>query len=260
MGIRASLLIALGVSACAMATPDPPEMVRAEADAAYASGDLVSAVSLLPRVIQHQPSDSASYAALADTYRRGGWTIEGREWFRAAVAKPRADQPELRYYLAFFSGYTGQPDSAEYWLAQARSVRPPTYSEAITLADVLAGYGRYERAIELLRGAAAMRPPQHVARERLVAVLTRAGRLDDAKANADTLGIDFPDRASSLGTRAHLAFRTGDLTGSEELTFKWLAAAPNNAEALWNLMRIAMQRGQWARSDSLLSTIVATGH
>ncbi|MGH7729646.1 MAG: tetratricopeptide repeat protein [Candidatus Eiseniibacteriota bacterium] len=263
LGVSFTTLAALGAAAGCRATAagslDVAEL-RAGALEASRTGDYITAVKLLRQALVVSPGDSLSYAYLADAFRRAGWTEEGYRVFRAAVAARGPQPPELRYYLAFFTAYSGHRDSAEQWLSEARAARPPSYAEAVTLSDVLLLHRRIDEALQLIEDAAARFPHRPEARVRLVTTLARLGRSAQATGEADRLVRDFPHDASALAVAAQLRYVVGDLDGAETYTHRWLALTPQDAEARWNLVRIALQRGQWTRADAHLTAVVETGH
>lgn len=252
---------ALGVAACGFSGRPPVQLseVRKEARASYMAGDFIAASRLFREAVAADPGDSLSYGYLADTFRRAGWANEGYRFFRDAGDRKEPRAPELRYYLAFFAAYTGQIDSAAFWLAEARRTRPPSYPEAVALSDILLLHRRIDVALELLEDAARRFPDRAEARIRLVTTLGYLGRHAEARAKAEELVRDFPKDPGALATMAQLRYMTGDLPAAQEFTRRWLIFDPQDAEARWNLARIALRRGEWTQADSLLRGVLETG-
>jgi len=248
-----SLTVALALmlaAACRAGSADTGgERERAIAEAR--KGNPVTALRLLRDVVERDPADSVAYAEIADLYRRYGWSSEGYAFFRQRAERQNDQLPELRYYAAAFAAFTGRAEDAERWLGAARR-RPPTVTEALATAEALTTIGHDSTARVLLEGAARRNPESFEPRVRFAIALAEAGDSSSASRETDAALVLFPDEPRVVGAAAQLRFLLGDLDASEQLTHRWLLLATDNAEARWNLTRIALRRGDYSRADSLL--------
>lgn len=248
--LPALLALILG-AACRVGSADTGG-TRDRAVAEARRGNPVTALRMLRGVVERAPADSAAYAEIADLYRRYGWAGDGYEFFRLRAERQDDRLPELRYYAAAFAAFTGRGDEADRWLAAARARRPPTEAEALATAEALIAIGRESSARALLEGATRDHPERFEPRVRLAMALANAGDTVAASAEMNTALGRFPAEPRVIGAAAALRFLVGDLDGSEQLTHRWLALAPDDAEARWNLTRIALRRGEYDQADSLL--------
>lgn len=270
MGCRSAPLILLALlgSACGRSGPEAATAEDAfrTGEALYYAGDLLGALPYLRAAVELDPWDAESRSLLAYCYREGSWEAEGYGFFRRLAASlggqvhPLEPVAAIGYQVAAFAAYAGDSEVALAGLAEARKARPPTYREARLLSDALLVAGRPDTAIELLQRLVRRHESATLgARADLAQLLWRAGRDKEALAEAELLEREFPGEVAALAVAALARFARGELEASETLTKSWLAAAPGDPEALWNLTRIAVARGDQEAADLLLSTVVGSG-
>ena len=249
---RRTVVIALAFGAACRTGSADTGGDRDRAIAEARRGNPVVALRSLRLGGERNPADSVAYTELADLYRRFGWSSEGYDFFRKRADRQDGRLPELRYYAAAFAAFAGRGDDAERWLRAASVRRPPTEAEALATAEALAVIGHDSSARALLKGATRGYPERFEPAVRFAIALANAGDTTAASREMNAALRRFPNEPRVLGVAAELRFLVSDLDGSERLTHRWLTLSPNNAEARWNLTRIALRRGDYRQTDSLL--------
>ena len=132
-----------------------------------------------------------------------------------------------RSYLAI-----GKPALAVVSLKQAATDAGYDVPLLLRIAALQASSGAWEDADWSLQKAVKEAPKLLTARVKLVEAQISLGRLDKARAEAETIQRDFPDRAAGLGLLGEIALRQGDTMGAERYFRRALGQTPSDLGAL----------------------------
>ena len=234
--------------------PDHPWVKTLEGMIALRRGDGARAQSLLTRAAARMPDD------LQVLYALGFAHVSQRQFAFAeqAFAKIIALAPQmhgLRGMLADVLLQQQRPDEAREVL-QPLLDNPETATPALKrmTAELELAMGHPEQALALLREAVAEEHRDPRAWAILTDVWRRSGDFADARATLETALAQHPETASLWQLR--LAFEAEASDEAKAVLDRWLAATPDNTDALDAAMHLHEARGDAEAVDALAQRIV----
>ena len=254
--------------------PDSPPNENVDAYSAYMQGryyeeryaaeDFRKAIGFFEAAIAHDPHYALAYAALS----RSLWALgditgedvdEANRKARAAAEHALAENPNLAEGHSALSQILVSVDrdakAAEIEARRAVELAPESAEPKITLASILANFGRIDEAVELLQQAVRLEPLAAAAHFDLARLLTSLGRYDEA-AQAARKAIDLqPGGAGTWEMLAMVEAKRGDGEAA-------LKAAAQETDPDWRAYAVALgeqARGDAAAADAALEALIA-GH
>jgi serine/threonine-protein kinase len=230
----------------------------------YAADDFRKAIGFFEAAIAHDPHYALAYAALS----RSLWALgditgedvdEANRKARAAAEHALAENPNLAEGHSALSQLLVSVDrdakAAEVEARRAVELAPESAEPKITLASILANFGRLEEAVELLQQAVRLEPLAVAAHFDLARLLTSLGRYGEA-AQAARKAIDLqPGGAGTWEMLAMVEAKRGDGEAA-------LKAAAQETDPDWRAYAVALgeqARGDPAAADAALQALIA-GH
>ena len=207
------------------------------------------AITLYKRCIELDPNFAMAYARIGVIYNNQS-QIELAEQFsqKAYELRDRVSERE-RYYIEekYASYVTGDRDEATRVLKAWTQDYPNDYIPHNNLAVNFMRAGKFEDALAEARESARLAPSNATSQGNVIESYILMGRLDEAQQTLDqTLGDD-PDRSIYRYYSFLLAFVKGD-EAKMQVDLDWMEKKPeltDHSEAEYNL---ATSRGQWRRS------------
>jgi serine/threonine-protein kinase len=170
-------------------------------EARYAAEDFRKAIGFYENAIASDPYYALAYAALS----RSLWALgditgedvdEANRKARAAAERAIAENPNLAEGHSALSQILISVDrnakGAEVEARRAVELAPKSAEPKITLASMIANFGRIEEAVELLQQAVRLEPLVTAAHFDLARLLTSLGRYDEAVQAAHSAQCDRP--------------------------------------------------------------------
>ncbi|MES2672474.1 MAG: tetratricopeptide repeat protein [Pseudomonadota bacterium] len=234
--------------------PDHPWVKTLEGMVALRRGDGVRAQVLLTRAAERMPDDLQVLYAL-------GFAHLSQQQFafaEQAFAKIIELSPEMRGLRGLLADVLLQQQRPD----EARDVLQPLLDNHETAtpalkrmtAELELTLGRHEQALALLRESVAEEPRDPRAWAILADIWRRTGDFADARTTLETSLAQHPEATSLWQLRA--AFEAEGSDDAKAVMDRWLAAMPDNTDALDAAMHLHEARGDAEAVDALAQRIV----
>ena len=160
--------------------------------------------------------------------------------------RPRTSRARAPLELALAHVRSGRYPEAEAELRRALKAHP-AHPDALNLMGVvLLQRGEHGRAVDCMRRAVRVSPESHSLRENLGEALRRAGDVTGARAEAEKLLRQAPDRPAAWALLGRLALDSGQLGEAADLLSRALQRAPKDLDVLLSLMVACNRAGEYA--------------
>ncbi len=234
--------------------PDHPWVKTVEGMVALRRGDGARAQALLTRAAARMPDDLQVLYALGFAHLSQQQFAFAEQAF-VKIIELAPQMQGLRGLLADVLLQQQRPDEARDVL-QPLLDNPETATPALKrmTAELDLALGRHEPALALLRESVAEEPRDPRAWAILTDIWRRTGDFADARATLETALAQHPEAATLWQLR--LAFEPEASDDANTVMERWLAAMPDNTDALDAAMHLHEARGDTEAVDALAQRIV----
>lgn len=210
------------------------DQLKADADDAFKSGQLATAVALYTQALEQRPAWAAAHNNLAMALRHQGDHAAAEKHFRRALA----DEPDLVGALRNLGGLLveqNQLDEAEIVLSRAANLQPDNAGVFYNWALSALVAGRLPDSIIRLEQATTLNPSFAPAWVNLGLCYRRLGDVDRARTSYEKAIEVDPGLFDAHLNIAKLATRMGDYVRAKEAGAAALGLNPESEEAHYNI-------------------------
>jgi predicted Zn-dependent protease len=242
---------------CLQSWPEDAELCLLAAQAARRDGDYEEADKLLGQCQQLGGDRGAIELERALGISQGGDPARVEDYLLARQQKKPAEADLILEALA--QGYlkTHRLPEALHCLDRWLERQPENVQALLWRGQVLERWNDLEEAVASYRRAVAADPGHDKARRLLALALVRSDRAGEAVALLDSLRQQYTEDAEILLGLARGRRCLGQLDEACRLLDEVLTAQPNNAEALSERGKLALQTGRVAEAEAALRRALA---
>ena len=193
-------------------------------------------------------------AHVAELLDRVDWVVRG---WRHAVELDLTDG-EAWFQLAAAEARLGHFAAADSMLGEATALNPARPGALFLAGWIQEGLGHEEEAVRLYAQHLEIHHGDQATRRRLVGLLARAGRLEEAYREAGILRRARPADPDAIGAEADLALGLGLVARGEELLRQLVRADPDEPSGLLRVADILARRGRGTEAGARVEAWAGT--
>jgi tetratricopeptide (TPR) repeat protein len=241
---------------------------------ALEKGNLGEAEKAFQERLAVQPGDPDALGGLGVVRQQQNRFAEAEQLLTRAIANGgrqwKAALDSVRYWSLLQQGRElqakGQTAQAQEMVAQAMRLEPKNLDGRLTMADIQAQAGEYDKALANYRQVLALQPGHPPAIRGLVSVLAQTGQADEALRLLDSLSpaeqAKFGDQGRLRSLRAtqlaSVAEQRGDLVGAQNALLDAVQNDPDNVWTRFSLARLYVKSGESQKARELIDAFVKT--
>lgn len=241
---------------------------------ALEKGNLVEAEKAFQERLASQPGDPDALGGLGVLRQQQNRFAEAEQLLKRAIANGgrqwKAALDSVRYWSQLQQGRDlqakGQTAQAQEMVAQAMRLEPKNVDGRLTMADIQAQAGQYDKAVSNYRQVLALQPGNPPAIRGLVSVLSQIGQADEALRLLDSLSpaeqAKFGDQGRLRSLRAtqlaSIAEQRGDMVSAQNALLDAVKNDPDNVWTRFSLARLYVKSGESQKARELIDAFVKT--